>query len=467
MGEGEVVRRMDNMNKKLHYCVLGLGITGISCLEFLTNNQIEKITATDVKNNLGLPKLSEKYPTVNFLLGELKIPDDADILVLSPGINQFLPVIQNAVKRGAKLTNDINLFLEQINILKKNSPIKVVAITGTNGKTTVVNILANMAEQVGVKYALCGNVGDPVLNYLSNTDVLLYIIELSSFQLELVDQLYCDVACILNITPDHLDRYADFAAYCAAKLKIYKNAKNIVYYREDLNTYNNSFDNKSVISFGKSFTDSSKNFSIDADYKWLMHGQFKMIQIKELALTGEHNILNSLACLAIGDLLNFPKNDMYVSLKNFFGLEHRCQIVGTWNGISWVNDSKGTNVGATIAALNANLSCNENYNKKLIIILGGINKNADLSMLQPFVANNCKTAILIGACKEQLFDILHHSVNCHIAVDLQMAVSIAKQIAILGDTVLFSPACASFDMFENYKHRGEVFKQCVLELYND
>lgn len=459
------------MNKKLHYCVLGLGITGISCLEFLINNQVEKITATDAQDNLELRSLSAKYPMVEFFFGELKIPSVADVLVLSPGIDQSLPIIKQAVINGAKLTNDINLFLEQINILQKIKPIKLAAITGTNGKTTVVNILASMAEHAGIKYALCGNVGNPVLNYLSNNeannDILLYIIELSSFQLELVDQLYCDVASVLNITPDHLDRYPDFAAYCDAKLKIYKHAKNIVYYREDSNTYD-----KRGISFGKSATFRDQDFSIDPEYTWLMQGKEKILPINELALTGEHNILNSLACLAVGNLLGLSKDAMYAALRNFSGLEYRCQKVGMFDdGILWINDSKGTNVGATIAAINSTIAKKytgiEELHKKMIIILGGINKNADLSILKPWVGKHCKIAILIGDCKNQLFDILQHNVNCYVAIDLQTAVRIAKQFAIYGDTVLFSPACASFDMFKNYKHRGEVFKQCVLEIYNE
>lgn len=445
------------MNKELHYCVLGLGITGVSCLEFLLNHQVAKITATDIKDNLELQALAIKYPMVEFFFGELKCPDTADVLVLSPGIDQSLPVIQQAVLRGVKLTNDINLFLEQINILKKTQPIKLVAVTGTNGKTTVVNILASMAKYAGINYALCGNVGMPVLNCIDK-NVLLYIIELSSFQLELIEKLYCDVASILNITPDHLDRHQDFAAYCAAKLKIYQHAKNIVYYREDANTYN-----KQGISFGESLAVRDQDFCIDADHNWLMQGKEKIFPINELVLTGKHNFLNSLACLAIGNLLNFPKDAMYTALKNFSGLEYRCQKVGMFNdGVLWINDSKGTNVGATIAALNAVGS-----HKKTIIILGGINKNADLAILKPFVAEYCKAAILFGDCKNQLFELFQDSINCYVVIDLLMAVTIAQQLAVSGDTVLFSPACASFDMFKDYKHRGEVFKQCLLKIYNE
>ncbi len=459
------------MNKKLHYCVLGLGITGISCLEFLINYKIAKITATDVQDNLELRELSDKYPTVEFIFGELKIPRNADILVLSPGIDQSLPVIQHAVAMGAKLTNDINLFLEQINKIKKTKAIQLAAITGTNGKTTVVNILAKMAERAGIKYAMCGNVGYPVLNALFDSDILLYIIELSSFQLELMDKLYCDVACILNITPDHLDRYPDFSVYCAAKLKIYQHATNIVYYREDINKYNPysiKNDIKNYVSFGKHPIVTEKDFSIDPDYKWLIQGNHKILLINDLPLTGEHNLLNALACLAVGYLLNLPEDAMCFALRNFSGLDHRCQIVGVFHdGVLWINDSKGTNIGATIAALNnTSATCyNRENNKQIIIILGGVNKNADLSLLKDIVVKNCKVAILIGQCKYELLNILQDNINCDIAMDLRVAVAMAKQLAIKGDTVLFSPACASFDMFKNYKHRGEVFTENVLELY--
>ena len=457
------------MNKDLHYCVVGLGVTGISCLDFLIKKKINKITAIDHKNPQEFVQLTTKYPQVNFILGNFEIPSDVDLLILSPGIDKSIPVIQQRIQQGAKLTSDINIFLEQISILKKTRLINIAAITGTNGKTTVVNILANMAKQQGVKYALCGNVGEPVLNYLSN-DIDLYILELSSFQLELINQLSCkqifDAACILNITPDHLDRYSDFTTYCAAKLNIYQQAKNIVYYREDHNTNFNIQSNISpttISSFGISIATNEQHFGIDLENKWLTKGQQKLLPISELSLYGEHNILNSLACLAIGKILNFSTNTMLTVLKNFSGLEHRCQIIGTFTGIAWINDSKGTNIGATIAAIT---SITKYHKTKLIIILGGINKNADLSMLQPYIAANCKAAILIGSCKEQLFEMFNKILDCYIAIDLKMAVLLAKQIATSGDTILLSPACASFDMFENYKHRGEVFKQHVLELNN-
>lgn len=456
------------MNKKVHYCVLGLGITGISCLKFLIKNKNAKVTATDDLDNVELQAIASQYPQVEFFLGELKIPDDVDFLVLSPGIDQSLPKIQKAISSGAKLTNDINLFLEQINIIKQHRSVQLVAITGTNGKTTVVNILASMAKQAGIKYSMCGNVGNPVLDSLQHVDLCLYILELSSFQLELVAELNCDVACVLNITPDHLDRHANFSEYCAIKLKIYQHAKNIVYYREDLNTYKDLDNNKNSISFGLSLPIREQDFGIDPGYAWIIKGKNHILPINELALTEEHNVLNSLACLAIGDLLSIPQSAMKHTLRHFSGLDHRYQKIGIFNdGIIWINDSKGTNIGATIVALNNTGSSEQKNTKRTIIILGGINKNADLSILIPFVVKYCKSAILIGECKNKLLDILKDNVNCYVAIDLPSAVNIAKQIAICGDTVLFSPACASFDMFKNYKHRGEVFTKCVLELYSD
>jgi UDP-N-acetylmuramoylalanine--D-glutamate ligase len=438
------------MNQDLHYCILGLGISGISCLEFLIEQKIKKITAIDLKKTPELIELADKYKQINFILGDFTIPIDADYLILSPGINPLLPEIEQAKQRGAKLTNDINIFLEQINLLKQSKPIKIAAVTGTNGKTTVVNILASMAKQHNIKYALCGNVGYPVLNYLSQ-DIELYILELSSFQLELINQLAVqniqnifDVACILNITPDHLDRYSNFFEYCAAKLNIYKQAKYIVYNKEDLNTHYTNCNN----------LENSSYFSIN-------HPDIALL--KEINLLGEHNILNALACLAIGNYLNFSKDIMINAIKNFVGLEYRCQKIGTFEGITWINDSKGTNIGATIAAIN---SINKINTKNLIIILGGVNKNSDLSILGPYIANTCKAAILIGECKDQLFKMFNKLLNCYLALDLSMAVNIAKKIANNNDIVLLSPACASFDMFKDYKHRGAVFQQCVLELNN-
>lgn len=466
------------MNEKLHYSIVGLGLSGISTLEYLVKNNIQNISATDIKSEEELLFLKNKYPQVKFFLGELFIPEETDFVIVSPGVDRFTPVIKNAVLNGAVLTNDINIFLQQLDAARKIKDIKVVVVTGTNGKTTVVNMLANMAEALKIKYALCGNVGNPVLNYLpdnlkvddQNCDYEhypdLYILELSSFQLELVDKLYCDVASILNITPDHLDRYPDFETYCAAKLKVYDHAKCCVYYEEDLHTHPNP--HKLQISFSKNYNPSQNSYSIDPDNLWLMHASLKMLAINKLRLNSEHNILNALASIAIGDLLNFPREAMYKVLKNFKGLDYRYQAVGNFKDrILWINDSKGTNIGATLTAITTTIHRKEYKNKNIIVILGGLNKNVDLSLLKPLVVTYSKIVILIGECKEQLLNIFQNHLECHLATDLEVAVNIAKKVAKSGDIVLFSPACASFDMFDNYKHRGDVFKQSVLSLYHE
>lgn len=461
------------INKNLHYSIVGLGISGISTLEYLIKHDVINITATDIKNDQELQFLTNKYPQVKFFLGELFIPEETDFIILSPGIDQFIPVVQNAVLNGAILTNDINIFLRQLNMLKKIKNIKIVVITGTNGKTTVVHMLASIAEQLKLKYALCGNVGNPVLDYapidINDSNIAspdLYIIELSSFQLELVDELHCDIASILNITPDHLDRYPDFEAYCTAKLKVYEHAKCCVYYHEDLHTH--PLNNKNKVFFTKNYNPDQASYSIDADDLWLMHGDLKLLPINELALTSEHNILNALAVIAIGDLLNFPRDSIYTALKNFKGLEYRYQTVGNFaDQVLWINDSKGTNIGSTLAAINTTVHSKKYHDKNIIIILGGLNKNVDLSLLKPLVVTYCKMVILIGDTQQQLLNIFQDHLECHLTTDLCIAVNIAKQFAKVGDIVLFSPACASFDMFDNYKHRGEVFKQSVLSLYHE
>ena len=368
-------------------------------------------------------------------------------------LNGYDLVIRTAGLAPSKIVTDGKIWSATNEFFAK-CPAQIIGVTGTKGKGTTASLMASIFEAAGKKVWLLGNIGTPSLDSLRNIksdDIVIY--ELSSFQLELIDQLSCkqmfDVACILNITHDHLDRYPDFAAYCSAKLNIFKQAKNIVYYIEDhninVNVLNNLPNIKTINTFGSKI-------------------QKKLLPINELSLKEEHNILNALACLTIGDLLDFPMNIMINILKNFSGLDHRCQKIETSDGLLWINDSKGTNIGATIAAVTTTIK--HSYSK-LIIILGGINKNTDLSMLKPYVVEHCKTAILIGTCKNQLFNILNKSLDCRIATDLKMAVSLAKQIANKGDTILFSPACASFDMFENYKHRGEVFKKCVLELNNE
>jgi UDP-N-acetylmuramoylalanine--D-glutamate ligase len=470
------------INKNLHYCVVGFGVTGKSCLDFLLQLQASKITVTDTQDNLAIQAKTTQYidqekstkSELTFHLGKLLIPDNADVVVVSPGIDRNLPEISAAVQNGAKLTNDINLFIEYIKLVN-NSQIKLATVTGTNGKTTVVHILAAMAQQAGIKYALCGNVGNPILDYVFDREIKLYIIELSSFQLELVENLTSDVACVLNITADHLDRYIDFADYFAVKLKIYQHAKNLVYYRDDCaitkkldSRLNNTIGINHKLSFGiKQVANNDQDFAIDITGRWLLHGQKKIMQIKELSISGEHNLLNVLASLAMGRILQFSKETMVMALKNFQGLPHRSQIIGKFSDqILWINDSKGTNVGATIAAIDAAVA-NDQFNNNLIIILGGVNKDMDFTILKPLVNKYCKAAILIGACQQQLFTIFQDGICCYLAKDLAVAVKIAKQIADIGNQVLFSPACASFDMFSNYQHRGQVFTQSVLDLYNE
>ena len=427
-----------------HYLVVGLGVTGISVVEYLVKHGA-RVTVTDSRTNPPkLPDLIAKFPQIPVLLGQITVPEDITTIVASPGV---------AMEHKLPIIGDIELFARVV-----DKP--VIAITGSNGKSTVTTLLGVMAQASGIKAAVGGNLGTPALSLL-DTNPDCYILELSSFQLETLTSLKPKVVTILNVSPDHMDRYADLSAYQQAKQRIYLNAEYAVVNRADSLAVPNHDSNIKIISFGLDAPIPGNYGVINfAGHSCLAKGEQPLMPVEEIAMLGAHNVENALAALAMGEVAGFKLLAMLNTLREFKGLEHRCEKILTAQNVVWVNDSKGTNVAATVAALHglANTITGE-----WLIILGGVGKNADFSPLIEPVSKYCRAVILIGQEQQQLWNLLHTIKPCYMAKDFLEVIDIAEDKAIAGDGVLLSPACASFDMFDNYMHRGEVFKNSVLQ----
>lgn len=442
------------MTQKPHYLIIGLGVTGLSVASYLIENGAQ-LTITD--NRLDPPQLDEllaRYPRPELLLGEITIPEYITTIILSPGLAVDDPALAIAHARNIPIIGDIELFARVV-----DKP--VLAVTGSNGKSTVTTLLGQMAMASGLQAGVGGNLGVAALDLLdANNDC--YILELSSFQLETLYSLRPQVVTVLNVSPDHMDRYQDLTAYQQAKQRIYNHAQHAVINREDKLTFAPPELSLSITSFGLDQPESN-NYGVltESGVRWLAKGKTKLMPVSELAMLGEHNVTNALAALAMGEIAGFKLDAMLAVLREFGGLEHRCEKILIAQNIVWVNDSKGTNVAATVAALQGLAN---SITGKWLIILGGVGKNADFTPLIKPVEQYCRAVILIGNERQQLWDLLHAVVPCFMANDLTQVIDIARQQAQNGDGVLLSPACASFDMFDNYVHRGNLFKQNVQQL---
>lgn len=437
-----------------NYLVAGLGVTGLSVVEYLSKHNLP-VTVTDSRETTPqLAELHAKFPMVPVLLGAVTIPEHVTHIILSPGLALATPEIQAAIARGIEVIGDIELFARAT-----DKPI--IAITGSNGKSTTTTLMGAMAAASGFAAGVGGNLGTPALALL-DPKYACYILELSSFQLETTHSLSAQVATVLNISPDHMDRYADVAAYAAAKLRVYSNAAAAVVNRQDLLTaVPENMPVAKVISFGLDVpTGENYGVLVHNNEQWLAKGTTPLLRVNEMAMLGSHNVANALSALAMGEIAGFSLDAMLTTLRTFAGLEHRCEKIITANEVVWVNDSKGTNVGATLAAIEGLAA---SITGKWVIILGGVGKNADFTPLVAPIAKNCKAAILIGEDAKQFWDLLHDVLPCFMAADLGQVVEIAMQQTQANDGVLLSPACASLDMFNNYMHRGEVFKLQVLQ----
>lgn len=441
------------MNKK--YVVVGLGQTGLSVVHFL-NEQGANWCAVDTRADPpGIAALRAEFSNNDIHTGplELKYFQGVDEVVLSPGLSPHQPVLEDLAQQGIPIIGDIELFA-------RTHLGRVVGITGSNAKSTVTTLVAKMVEKAGLAMRMGGNIGITALSLLPDTKDSIDVLELSSFQLDTTYTLDLEVACILNISADHLDRYATLQEYSDSKQRIYSHARHIVVNRDDERTYPK---NRHAISasFGLSQPKEKEFGLISRDGSpYLAYGNELLVAVNELPLQGRHNWSNALAALAIGHCLGLAFAPMCDVLRNFHGLAHRCQVVTKKDNITWYNDSKGTNVGATLAAI-AGLQLAQK--RHLILIAGGLGKGADFSPLHNIVHDSVKLVILYGQDKAIIQQALAGSTDIVDVADLRAAIAVAADKASSGDVVLFSPACASYDMFNNYEHRGELYCQWVLE----
>lgn len=434
--------------------VVGTGITGLSVARFLAARQQAFVLLDTRTNPPNLEKVQQEFPGVTVECGELDLQTllACDEIIVSPGVAVATPAIEQAKNAGIPVVGDIELFV-------RYAKAPIVAITGSNAKSTVTTLVGEMATAAGIKVAVGGNLGTPALELL-NDSVELYVMELSSFQLETVTKLNAKVATILNISADHMDRYENMRAYILAKLRVYFGAEHIVVNRKDVLTHPPLAAGVKPIYFGGNADFGSFGLTEENGEEYLAKNLTPLMPSRELKIRGRHNVDNALAALALGDAAGIPMDAMLTALKRFKGLKHRCEFVATKNGVEFYNDSKGTNIGSTLAAIQG-LARDP---QQLIVILGGEGKGQDFTELAPALKAINSQVVLIGRDAPIIEHAVAGATRITHANSMQDAVNKALQLANSGDAILLSPACASFDMFKNYEDRGEKFCAAVQEL---
>lgn len=437
---------MDYKGKKI--IIVGLGKTGLSCLAYFCSSGVWPRVMDTRETRPEAMKLDQRIETHfgglrrDWLL-------EADLIILSPGIPKAHPLLQQAAVKGIEIISDIELFCREIN---KKKDKKIVGITGSNGKTTVTTLVGNIAKAAGIRTGVGGNIGVPALSLLEH-DVDLYVLELSSFQLEMVHSLKPTVATILNISEDHMDRYPlGIKQYIAAKQRIYQHASCCVINQDDSLTYPLTGGGKQRVFYGRS----DAEYALDANATHIMVKGEPILSFAETKLVGLHNYINALAALAIADALGIDRSITLLAIKQFSGLPHRFELVHKHNGVCWINDSKATNVGSTKAALNS-----VRYQGHLFLLLGGLGKAADFSPLQPELCRKNLTIYTFGHDSGMLAALRPDiTIEMH---TLREAVEHLARFIKPGDVVLLSPACASLDQFKDYIERGNTFSQLAKE----
>lgn len=437
--------------------VAGLGISGVSAVNFL-HEQGYRVAVTDSRD---VPPGHDKIPTeVQTRFGQFdqELLLQAEEIIISPGLDPKLPEIQAAIAKGIPV-------ISEIQILRRATDKPIVAITGSNAKSTVTTLIGLMALQAGVKVAVGGNLGRPALD-LTHDDPDVYILELSSFQLETTSHLNAAVAVVLNVSEDHLDRHGDMFGYHTAKHRIFQGVKKVVYNRDDSLTRPLVPDVTPMQSFGLNAPDLNQYGILREDDGtiWLARGRERLLKSSEMYIQGTHNVANALACLALGEAIGLPLEKMLETLKIFKGLEHRCEFVKEVQHVRYYNDSKGTNIGATLAALDGLGAAIEVQGGKVAIILGGQGKGQDFTALRNSLQKYAKVAVLIGEDRPVIEKAIEGTTTLLHAESLQEAVALCQQNTHVHDVVLLSPACASFDMFTGYPERGHRFVEYVNKL---
>lgn len=446
------------MNQSL-YLVAGLGKTGHSIAGYLRRRNQPFVVFDTRKEVAGLAEFNADFPGVDVFLGELPptIYQQLTAIITSPGISLDEPFIKQALQLNIPVYGDIECLARETNV-------PMVAITGTNGKSTVTTLVGEMATVAGLSVAVAGNIGLPVLDLLDNNRHYdLWVLELSSFQLDLTYSLKPIAGTILNISPDHLDRHHTYQAYIDSKQRVYRGAQFLLYNREDQNTFPaDEFKQAKSMSYGLDKPAQDDWGIIEKDgVHYLAQGTHCFLAVDKLRIKGKHNWQNALAACALASSAGIDFKSMIQVLESFAGLPHRCQWVRTLNQVDWINDSKGTNIGATISAISG---IGGSMQGKIVLIAGGQGKGADFTELCSPVADYVRSVVLIGEDADKLEAALSDVVPTLRAPTFDGAVAMAKEQAMPGDVVLLSPACASLDMFRDFNHRGEVFTNLVGKL---
>tara|TARA_B100000745_G_scaffold82254_1_gene51174 strand:- start:972 stop:2330 length:1359 start_codon:yes stop_codon:yes gene_type:complete len=438
----------------LHYdaVIVGLGKTGLSCFRYLSNQGLNVAITDSREEPPELLELKAEFESASVYLGQIneQVLLASDQIILSPGVSLDNKSIKLSIENNIPVFGDIELFCQ-----KAQAPI--IAVSGSNGKSTVTTIVAEMTRLAGLKTYVGGNIGIPALDLLSDSTPDLYVLELSSFQLETTYSLNAHASVVLNVSPDHMDRYSSLKDYVNTKKRIYS-GQGLMVLNKDEEYIHSIIDSKRDTIYFSLGAPEGENFGLinHNNEVWLSQGNEKIINKNQLKIKGEHNISNALAAMALAGAVNVPTNIMADVLKNFTGLEHRCQLVREIDNVSWYNDSKATNVGACIASITGLCELGN-----IILIAGGDSKGADLSGLNPIVKKYIKRVFLFGIDANKLADVMGSDVDKEFVNNMNEAVKGASKIADSDDIVLLAPACSSLDMYKNYQQRGDAFISAI------
>ncbi|MBS3935990.1 MAG: UDP-N-acetylmuramoyl-L-alanine--D-glutamate ligase [Sulfuritalea sp.] len=448
-----------------HVLILGLGESGLAAALWCARQGARLHVADTRAQPPGLDALKCRLASADFRCGELDktLLDGIDLVVLSPGLSPGILVAIHARAQGIPVVGEIELFAWALRELEQHVP--VLAITGTNGKTTTAALTGHLIAATGRRVGVAGNISPAALTALMAFQdrgplPQAWVLELSSFQLETTATLNATAATVLNLSDDHLDRYIDLDDYGRAKARIFRNCGTLVLNRDDARVRRMAIPGRKLITFGADAPADTHDFGLrqNRGEAWLVQGDRFLMPVSELPIAGLHNAANALAALALAHAIGLDPASLLPALRSFRGLAHRVEKVATLAGVTYYDDSKGTNVGATVAAL-------QGLGRKSVVILGGDGKGQDFAPLRAAVAAHARAAVLIGRAAPPLGAAL---AGCGVpvlkAADLEAAVRACARLAQPGDAVLLSPACASFDMFRNYEHRAAVFRAAVAAL---
>jgi len=428
--------------------VVGLGATGLSIARYLKRNDADAIFFDSREEPPGLDELDEIWPDAEVLLGEIKFPKGVSRIIASPGISDSHSLLKNARKKKVEVLSDIELFA-------RDAKQPFVAVTGSNGKSTVTTLLYHMCRADGRQVLAGGNLGEPALDLLDKVAPDIYVLELSSFQLQRTQKLPAQVALLLNVSPDHLDWHTDEDEYRAAKYRVFDDVDSAVINRADETAAEKAKHCGRVISFGLDVPEDDQYGIREEDgEKYLACGDVLLLSVRDLALYGLHNQLNALAALATGDLIGLDMAAMLQVLIEFPGLPHRMQFVARIGAVDYINDSKATNVAAAVASINS-------VDSMLVLVAGGDGKGGDFGDLAEAIEGRLRGAVLIGKDAEKIAHALDTVMPVHFAENMESAVHMAATCAESDDTVLLAPACASLDQYDNYIARGDAFCKAV------